>query len=439
MDAQTNLDLANRIIRSLRRRKVTECKVSVYEKEESKLAWRAGRIEQSSGSAERYLTVSLYRGGKNTAQTTADLRPDALESFLDGAVAFLDMIPSDPWKSLPDPALQLAVDAQAGTFDPERVSLDSAARLADVRRMYDRARSADPAIVEADTWSYQNHDIATDVFSTGFSNQVERNWFDQGCHVTMLAPDGTRPGGSWGTPTRLANRLGDPDRVVDEAIRRCRRQIGQSKAPTGVYDVVLDNTCAWWLIQPILDGISGWALDQKESVWEGMKGKRIAAAALTVRDDPFLADGYDNRRCDWEGFPARRRDLLYRGVLQDWLVDWYHHRKLGLPLTGGSVSNLVIDPTPGVGDDLLSGTTRAILVHELNGGNYNPVTGDFSVGIAGMLAERGDITRPVNEMLLSGNLKDCLFRLDAAGADQNPWSAWKIPSLRLRDMTVAGS
>lgn len=441
MDRQDHLDLVDRVMDMLRRRKVTECKVSVYEKEEDKLSWRDGRLEETSGNTQKSLSVGLFRKGRNTWQSTGDLRPESLEGFLDQAVAFLGMLPPDPWKSMPDPALQGKVDAPAGTFDPDpgKDAMDSGARQDLIRSMYDRARAADPAIVEAEAWSYRNRDLNTFAYSTGFRHQREQTWFDRGCMVTMLAPDGTRPSGGWGTPSRMARKMGDPAAIVDETVARCRRQVGQTKAASGTYDIVLDNQCASWLVQPVLQGISGWALDQKKTIWEGKKGQKIASEVLTLREDPFVTDGYDSWCCDWEGFPARRRDLLYKGVLQDWLIDWYHHKKLGLPLTGGSLSNLVVDPGTQTREELVAGMQKGILVHGFNGGNANEVTGDFSVGISGMLVENGQIVRPVNEMLLSGNFRDCLFRVDAAGNDVFSWSAWMLPSLRLRDMAVAGS
>jgi predicted Zn-dependent protease len=55
-----------------------------------------------------------------------------------------------------------------------------------------------------------------------------------------------------------------------------------------------------------------------------------------------------------------------------------------------------------------------------------------------MLIEHGQETQPVHEMILSGNYRDSLLRLDATGCENNRWGPWMLPPLRLRDMTIAG-
>ncbi|MBR0361488.1 MAG: hypothetical protein IIX35_03875, partial [Paraprevotella sp.] len=39
-----------------------------------------------------------------------------------------------------------------------------------------------------------------------------------------------------------------------------------------------------------------------------------------------------------------------------------------------------------------------------NGGNCNPVTGDFSYGVEGFAFSKGKVTHPVKEMLITGSL-----------------------------------
>lgn len=50
---------------------------------------------------------------------------------------------------------------------------------------------------------------------------------------------------------------------------------------------------------------------------------------------------------------------------------------------------------------------KGLLVTELLGHGVNLVTGDYSQGAAGFWVENGEITHPVEEITIAGNLKIC--------------------------------
>ena len=52
-----------------------------------------------------------------------------------------------------------------------------------------------------------------------------------------------------------------------------------------------------------------------------------------------------------------------------------------------------------------------LLVTSLIGSTINPTTGDYSRGASGFWVEKGEITHPVNECTIAGNLRDMLLRL----------------------------
>jgi PmbA protein len=54
-------------------------------------------------------------------------------------------------------------------------------------------------------------------------------------------------------------------------------------------------------------------------------------------------------------------------------------------------------------------------LHGLN--TVNPVSGEFSLGITGHWIEKGELTRPVRELTVAGNVIDLLKRIVAVGND----------------------
>ena len=81
---------------------------------------------------------------------------------------------------------------------------------------------------------------------------------------------------------------------------------------------------------------------------------------------------------------------------------------------------------------------QGVLVTELIGMGVNGLTGDYSRGASGFLIENGEITRPVAEITIAGNLIDMFVKM-TAGNDLAFRHASNAPTLRIDGMMVAGS
>jgi len=193
------------------------------------------------------------------------------------------------------------------------------------------------------------------------------------------------------------------------------------------------------ILRALLGPISAQALQQKNSFLDGKLEQAIAGQGLTIVDDPLLLRGLASRHHDGEGIASHRRTLVEKGVLKTYLLDNYYSRKLKLKPTGGQFSNLLLEGGSGSQQDLLAAMGRGMLITSFNGGNSNSATGDFSLGVSGMLVESGHVVKPVNEMNLTGNLLEFWARLEAMAADPYPYSSWRTPSLLFRGTQLSGS
>ena len=144
---------------------------------------------------------------------------------------------------------------------------------------------------------------------------------------------------------------------------------------------------------------------------------------------------------DAEGVATQNRDIVARGVLQDYVLSSYSARKLGLETTAnaGGVRNLTIDSSVEGGlDALLGQMDTGILVTEVIGFGVNTVTGDYSRGAFGFWVENGEIQYPVQEFTIAGNLKDMFQQLAAVGDDVNVHRSIRTGSILVSRMAVAG-
>jgi PmbA protein len=142
--------------------------------------------------------------------------------------------------------------------------------------------------------------------------------------------------------------------------------------------------------------------------------------------------------------------VVEKGRLCTWLLDSYAARKLGRETTGNAArgagspptaapTNLWIQPGEAPLDEIVAQTRRGLLVTELIGMGFNPVTGDYSRGAAGLWIEDGRIAYPVEEITIAGNLDRMLADIDVVGSDLTWFGRMASPSLRIARMTIAGT
>lgn len=130
--------------------------------------------------------------------------------------------------------------------------------------------------------------------------------------------------------------------------------------------------------------------------------------------------------------------MFENGVLKTYYIDTYNARKMNVEPTISSPSLLVLQPGSKALDALVADVQKGILVTGFNGGNSNSSSGDFSFGIEGFLIENGKLSRPVNEMNITGNLVSLWASLSAVGNDARLSSSWRIPSLVFDGVDFSG-
>ena len=69
----------------------------------------------------------------------------------------------------------------------------------------------------------------------------------------------------------------------------------------------------------------------------------------------------------------------------------------------------------------------------------NGVTGDYSRGAAGLWIENGELTYPVEEVTVAGNLLEMLSSIEGIGNDLVLRDRTVAPTLRIGRMVVAGT
>jgi PmbA protein len=244
----------------------------------------------------------------------------------------------------------------------------------------------------------------------------------------------------------------DPARAAGDAVLRATRMLGASQPPSGRLTVVLEPRLAAAILGVLGATLSGEAVLKGRSPFADRVGDTIASPLLTLRDDPTdpRSSGADEH--DGEGLATRPVELLRAGVLQGFLHDTYTARRAGTRSTASAVRGA--RSTPAVGarslvlvpgrhgfDELIASVDHGILVQSFAGlhSGVNPVSGDFSVGVDGLMIRRGTTVEPVREATLASTIPRLIAHISAVGADLE-WQPGGIgaASLIIDDVTLSG-
>ncbi len=413
--------------------------VSISNQREVEVEFRDNKPEQLKESTQNSLSLKIYTDQKYSYHSTNDMRKESLEKFIKEAIVSTTYLTKDEYRSLPDPKYYPDnLNIELDIYDKTYQKIDTKTRINLTAEIEKAALAQSDKIISA-TASYSDaHFHLVRVHSNGFSGENEGTSFGAGVEVTVKDPEGGRPADWYWAVTRYFDELPNAEFLAKNAVEGALAKIGQDKIESGKYNMIVENRAASRLISLLTGPMTARALQQKSSYLEDKQGRQIASEKLTLIDDPFIKRGLGSRLFDSEGLAVKRRVLIEKGVLKEYLLDDYYSKKLGLEPNSGSTSNINFDYGSGTLKEMIKNVEKGILIKNFIGGNSNSTTGDFSFGIVGQFIRDGQIVKPVNEMNISGNSEEFWHKLVKLGNDPYPYSSIHVPSLLFDDIQFSG-
>lgn len=413
-----------------------------------------GELDKVTHSADRSIYLYIFADDRYGTFSTNRLEEKELEEFIQKAIEMVRMLGEDVCRKLPSPertAKDAVTGLELGLYDPEYEQMDSDSRLANAYRLsrYEAIRAEEDGyrlISEECEYSCTSDDSYT-ADSQGFEGRHKETTFGTFSEMTIEDGDGNKYSGYWWqTSPRMSET--DFEECGKKALERAVRQIGPKKRRSGRYRMVVDTSVASRLLSPILTALNAASIQQKMSFLDGSMEKKVFHEGMTLMDLARTPGMNGSRLFDTEGVATKDTSVIEGGIVRQYFVNTYQANKMGIEPTIEDVSRPCLMPFIKGNDlesyektvslkDILKLAGNGILVTGFNGGNCNPVTGDFSFGIEGFAFSKGKIAHPVREMLITGNIIELWNNLLAAGSDARPSSRWQIPSLAFEDVVFS--
>lgn len=435
------LEVAKNAAALAQRKGARDAAASAYRVRNVEVQWRDGKLEKVSEATTRGLGLELYVDGRYSSVSTSDLRPEALERFVEDAVALTRKLAVDPHRALPDPALyegQAKVDLDLEDRRYDELDAPRRRRIAEELEVAARSAPGAEAILSVTTGFGDTQAESFRVHTNGFVGQRRVTDFGMSAQVSVKDPDGRRPEDWDAASARHFASLPPPAQVGRGAAQRALSRIGSRKGESAHFTMAVENRSAGRILGFLLGPLAASALQQKRSFLDGKLGHEVASARLDLTDDPLVPRGLGSRLFDSEGIAAKRFPVFEQGVLRSYYVDNYYGRKLGMRPTTRGMSNLTWKLGEKGREGLLADVKDGILVTGFLGGNSNGTTADFSLGAQGFRVRGGAIAEVIGEMNVSGNHLELWKHLAAVGNDPYPYSAARTPTLVFEGVQFAG-
>ncbi len=440
MNNKERLELARWAVAQAQKAGADEAAVDLSNSREIEIEYRDKKLDKLQESTQNGLNLRVYAKNRYSSNSTNDVRKESLGKFVEESVAMTKYLGEDPYRTLPDPKYYegLRTD-KLGICDPDYDSVTSDDRVRLAREIEEHSLGkTDKLLYSASGYSDGIYE-SVKVHSNGFEGSRRSTVFSAGVEVAVTDDKGGRPS-SWDWKTvRNYKDLPASETYGELAVKRALARVGGEKIESGAYDVIVENRARTSLLSALQGPLSGRNLQQKNSCLEGKLGQKVFSELLTVTDDPFVKGALGSRHYDDDGFPCRKRIIIDKGVINEYVIDWYYSRKLGVEPTGGGICNITFALGNRSLDEMIKGMEKGVLINGFIGGNSNPTTGDFSYGIFGSYVENGQLVKPISEMNISGNILEFWNQLAEMGNDPYQYSSIMRPSMYFKEVSLSGA
>lgn len=335
------------------------------------------------------------------------------------------------------------------TFDPAVADLTAEDCIAYAVSLEQASRDADKRIhqVRKASFSRTTSNVRI-VNSHGIDASSRFSFVSSSIMVMAKQDDDTQSGYEFDFSHFLKNV--DVQRVGKEAAKKATDMLLARKIQTVKLPALFDNTTTEQILEFISDAFVGENVLKGKSFLKDKLGKKCFSRSVSLVDDALDVSAADACPFDGEGVASRKNILVEKGAIHSFVYDSYWGSVAGKSSTGNSlrgsyrstptagIRHLCMEPGPQDISKELKGLKQVLKITDIMGMHTaNPITGEFSVGVSGMIMEGGLPVYPIREAAISGNLYELFSRVAAVGTDMREFGHVMCPSVLIESIDIS--
>jgi PmbA protein len=439
MKDQNLLQLAEELVGFGQKNGASQVEVSINQGTNFTVDVRQGEIEKLTEAVSKGLGLRIFVEGKVARASSSDFSKDTLQKLVTNAILRAKLSSADPLAGLPEKE-PLTVDVTAlKIYDPAILEMAPEKKIA--------AAKETEAICLSDNRVKKTFGSTFSTYigerylsnSNGFSSSFNRT--SCSCGVSLQAGEESNLfDEGWYDSSVNLEGLESAETIAKKAIHRVTRLIGGKKVESQNVPVVFEPPMTAEILDFFSTCVGGNNVYLKQSFLTGKIGEKIGNELVTIIDDGLKAGAPGTEPFDGEGVPLRRTVVVENGILRNYLLDTYAARKLSMKSTGnsGGPNNLYLAAGLSTPEQIIKSVNKGLFLTGTIGFGQVPTTGDISRGAFGIWIEKGELTYPVAEITISGNLAQLLQGIQMVGNDLQFKDSITGPTIKVAEMTVGG-
>ncbi len=386
-----------------------------------------GEVEAFTSATSAGIGIRVVVDGRAGFAHAGSLDPDIIAETLAAARDNMAFAEADEWVAIAEPDGGTPIEHDH--WDEGVLATPTEAKVEMALELERRTCALDPRVnsVRSATYSDSSGEMAL-ATSTGI-RATDRG---TGAHVSVsaLAVDGDETKIAAGYDVDFGPGGLDIDEAAGDAVERATRLLGAEQPDSQRLTIVLEPRMAASLVSILVGMLNGERVLKGRSPFVDRVGEAVASPLMTLVDDPTDGRSFGAAAVDDEGQTCRPVPLVSEGVLQGFLHNTYTGRRSGDGTTANAVRGYRSSPSvgshavvmaPGQGslETIVGSVDRGLLVTSMAGlhSGVNPVSGDFSVGVEGLMIRDGALAEPIREATVASTMQKMMTDIVAVGAD----------------------
>ncbi len=242
-------------------------------------------------------------------------------------------------------------------------------------------------------------------------------------------------------------------KIAENAGNKAVRMINAQKGKSLKCPVIIENELVADILTIVAPSFYIENIEKNKSLFAKSKiGDTVASNSFSLIDDATDSKYIGAAKFDDEGVPTSKKTLIKNGVLSNFLYNFYYAKKNNINYAGNSFlpnfktfqtityTNLILKPGTNKIVDGIKSLEKGLFLTTLMGLHMaDPISGDFSLGAEGILIENGELTTPIKEIIVSGNIKTLIKNCKVVFNDTKVCGSIIAPSILVEGLTVSGN
>jgi PmbA protein len=429
--------IVNKALDYVEKKHVDQALISVVKSTGLTTSVRNQETNEVKFSKRRDFSVTIWNDHHKGSASTTDLCDGAIFSTLDAAIDISKHTESDIYNGLADDEDLQREFTDFDTFYPEEPNPEAQiARSMELEKMcisHEKIKQCNSASV--------NSGYGQSIFATteGQFYTVKGSYFSDSISLTAEENDQMEQGGSYHFTYTSRNRWKLED-MMKEALNETIPNLGAQKIQTQTLPVIFDKDVSPNIFYWLISGLEGQGQYKKTSYLNDCLGETILPEWLTVLEDPYMMHEMASSCVDSSGSKTIKRDIVTNGKVASYILSAYSARQLKMKNTGNGngTYNWLVTNSGISRKELEKKMDTGLIIKDMMGFGLDPLTGDVSVGVRGLMVEHGEVTYPVKEITIAGNAREMLKNIVAISNDIDPESSIKTGSILIDAIKIAG-